>query len=285
MQRASSAGKTVKSMTPPITAIPQACETPLQRKRVGPFVVAYAYARSADSRGDHSGQDYLAYAVDEHQLAFALCDGVGQSFYGDLAARILGDALVRRLWARPADVHQGETFDIDLDRILEQLTTAASAAVSAQALPAAAPPMLREVLEAQRARGSESMFVCGRLDLAATAGPPGRMALAWLGDSRLRVWRSTIELADELGHSPCAEERWSSRGGVIGGRVHHWLSTLDTADEDVTVMAYSDGLSELDDHELPHIEGRVAAVVAERGDSLDDDASFIRISLGRQAGG
>src|ERR1041385_7373312 len=77
-------------------------ETPVRAERYAAFSWRYAYARSADTRkvGD-PGQDYLTFRYEEGVFAFALCDGVSQSFFGDLAARILGDALLTWLWQRP----------------------------------------------------------------------------------------------------------------------------------------------------------------------------------------
>jgi len=63
------------------------------------FSYRFAFDRSADSiKANEPGQDYIAIIASDDRIAFVLCDGVSQSFYGDLAARILGDQLVAWLW-------------------------------------------------------------------------------------------------------------------------------------------------------------------------------------------
>ena len=78
-----------------IIQLSQDKETPLTTQ-VLPFGSAlYLYSRSVDSiNGNTVGQDYLVFKQGEHDLTFAVCDGVGQSFMGDLSARLLGDRLV-----------------------------------------------------------------------------------------------------------------------------------------------------------------------------------------------
>src|SRR2546423_1779915 len=91
-------------------------ETPVQVKRHSAFSWRYAYARSADTRkvGD-PGQDYLTFRYSDSAFAFALCDGGSQSFFGDLAARFLGDGLMEWLWgdlrSQPADLSEGRVRD------------------------------------------------------------------------------------------------------------------------------------------------------------------------------
>src|SRR5258708_34459180 len=105
------------------TQIPQQHETAPSAVRRERFAYRFAYGRSADSRAhDALGQDYLALCDDGARFAFAVCDGVSQSFLGDVAARIIGDELVRRLWtARLSD--DAETLRDMLESALAALTT------------------------------------------------------------------------------------------------------------------------------------------------------------------
>lgn len=81
--------------------VPQGWESWVQVVRGQALAYRFAYARSADTRASGDvGQDYLAVREGPQTLVFALCDGVSQSFYGDLAARYLGDALVAWLGER-----------------------------------------------------------------------------------------------------------------------------------------------------------------------------------------
>ena len=72
-------------------SLSQSSETAVQTAQRDVFAYRCAYRRSADTRTtDDLGQDYLTFYERENTFAFALCDGVSQSFYGGLAARMLG---------------------------------------------------------------------------------------------------------------------------------------------------------------------------------------------------
>lgn len=260
----------------PVTALSQSHETPLHVRSVGPFDISCAYARSADARGDQRGQDFVAICVDAQRLAFVVCDGVGQSFYGDLAARLLGQSLAEWLWTWNGGLT--EPFGAALNQFLDQLTVEGSLAVSDQALPADMPNMLREVLEQQRARGSESMVVGGRIDLP-SGQSTGRLALASLGDCRVRLWDGPAEHTD-LGLVPNVEHRWSTLRGCVGGAPSHALGTFDLSAGDLAVVAYSDGLAALDGQPLERLESIAGALLSDGGDWVpDDDASFLEVRM------
>lgn len=262
--------------------VSQDCESPLQRGRDGPFVYWHAYSRSADSRasGD-AGQDYLTFQANEETFVFALCDGVSQSFYGDLAARLLGDTLVTWLASDPAGGSTAESFALELADRLRALTVDGTGLVYDQALPETIPEMLRDVLEEKRAMGSESMFICGRIDLPGATLPEGRLALAWLGDSRIRLWGSGQERTDDLGETFHTHERWSTRQGLLGEAPHVFVRpVLQFGQADLTVMAYTDGLDVLDGSSPVLVHGLVEETVAAgQAPGPTDDAAFLEVRL------
>ena len=91
-----------RSETVPIRTqqVPQAIETPVTFVSAPEAYVRFAYSRSSDSMANQiEGQDYLCFRHNDQRLAFAVCDGVGSSFCGNLAARILGDGLLDWLWS------------------------------------------------------------------------------------------------------------------------------------------------------------------------------------------
>ncbi len=247
-------------------------ETPVTTRQRSRFGYRYAYARSADSRAQNdSGQDYLTLREDGVCLAFALCDGVSQSFYGDLAARLLGDALVDCLWGKqfPAP----ETFRESLAAFLDGLVEAATAQVAAHPLPENLPPLLRQVLEEKRSLGSETTFVAGLLDTDA-----GFLYLAWMGDSRLRLWGPDGEFTAQLGDTFHTQERWSTRRGRIG-ELHTFVVPL----QDLRYLAaYSDGLARLDKTMLRHLrDASIQAVIESTSFRPEsDDVSFLEVWLG-----
>src|SRR5204863_8715190 len=100
-------------------------ETPVRVERYAAFSWRYAYARSSDTRRvSDPGQDYLTFCYDDSAFAFALCDGVSQSFFGDLAARFLGDALINWLWEdlpkATDEQHVRATFNHNLNALAAQ---------------------------------------------------------------------------------------------------------------------------------------------------------------------
>ena len=59
------------------------------------YRVGLSYCRSMECRiSGEPGQDYDAYRVGRGSLQFCVCDGVGQSYFGDAAARFIGDLLI-----------------------------------------------------------------------------------------------------------------------------------------------------------------------------------------------
>jgi len=257
-------------------ALPQGCETPVTARQHANFGYRYAYARSADSRAhDDVGQDFLALRADERVLAFALCDGVSQSFFGDLAARILGEALVQWFWENVTSLLKSSDGALRsaLGEFLDSLVAPASQQVARISVPDHLPPMVREVLEEKRGLGSESTFVAGRLDLRTN-----RLYLAWMGDSRLRLWDEQGEITAKLGQTFHTAERWSTRRGRIGN-LHVAVIPLAALRY---LIAYSDGLARLDRAMSRHLrdESIQAAIdfAGRRPDS--DDVSYFEVWLG-----
>ena len=258
-------------------------ELPVQVVRGQALAYRLAYARSADSRasGD-AGQDYLAVREGKRKIVFALCDGVSQSFYGDLAARYLGDALVAWLDEQLPAMTAPETIRKALTAYLRGLTGPATEEVQNRPLPSSIPQMLREVLEEKRALGSESTFVCGCIDLPGDGFPTGRIVLAWMGDSRLRLWMDGDAHPASLGGVFETAQRWSSRRGLVGGTLNVYVTPLQAAGKRVSrLMAYSDGLAAIDTWKEDPSNHDVQSVIAHAGEAAtSDDISFLEVWLG-----
>lgn len=254
--------------------LPQDRETPITVVRHPNYAYRYTYARSADSRvADDRGQDYLAIRDDGHRLAFALCDGVGQSFFGDLAARLLGDALLEWLWTDVAP--QDGVLDVQamLATVLQDLVAAVTEVVATFPLPDGLAPIVRSVLEQKRALGSESTFSAGLLDVRA-----GQCVLVWMGDSRIRLWGRHGEPSDELGDTFHTLERWSSRRGAVG-QAHAFVAPLNDLQR---LVIFSDGLAQIDNQFARSPTNRaLETLITDANESpTSDDISFIEIQLG-----
>jgi hypothetical protein len=259
-------------------------ETPPQRSSGPGYSYRYAYARSADSRtADETGQDYLTFSEGPAWFAFALCDGVSQSFFGDVAARILGDSILRWLEGVPAAADSFRLGELFRD-YLQRLTEGATRWVQEYPMPEGISPMLREVLEQKRGMGSEATFACGRIDLPGSSLPQGRLLLAWMGDSRLRFWGPGGERSGELGDNFRTEQRWSTSRGPVNGRPHVFAEPLTGSDgqpQVVRLLAYSDGLSLLDDQRESLTDIELQDLVATAGESAtSDDISVLEVWLG-----
>lgn len=225
------------SETPPpaTVVVRQDTETALTTLQVPFGMVLYLYARSNDSVDAQTiGQDYLSFRYSQHDLAFVVCDGVGQSFIGDLAARLLGIGLLDVLWelARPGDE---AAFARELTDALNRLTETSKVEVAGFELPVSLPPIVKQALNLQRDYGSESMFVAGRLAL--TADDPW-VGLCWLGDSPVAAVDVDGKLVD-LGPRGHTSERWNATTG-LKGNIHTWLGD---ARHVARVAGYTDGLS------------------------------------------
>lgn len=247
----------------------QGVETPLTTLGT-PFGTAlYLYARSNDSVAAGTvGQDYLAFCYDDHNLTFAVCDGVGQSFMGDLAARVLGDGLNEWLWSLDEPPEDAESFSEQVTDALNRLTEAGREAVASFRLPDHLPPILVQALDQQRQYGSESMFVAGRLALN---GERPWLALCWLGDSPVAAIDFDGELVD-LGPRGHTSERWNATSGVKG-QIHTWVGS---AEHVARVAGYTDGLAlgrVPTDADLAHM------MQSWVGDPPSDDASIFDVRL------
>ncbi|MGE5458822.1 MAG: protein phosphatase 2C domain-containing protein [Methanobacterium sp.] len=232
-----------------IQLIPQEKETAVCAVRNKKLSFRYAYARAHESilLGD-KGQDYLAFINQGNTFVFALCDGVSQSFYGDIAAKYLGDTLLDWFDHYLPEGMNPEPIQLALNTVLAKSTEAGTQLVNSHPLAADLPPMFKDVLEDKRKLGSETTFIAARVDLPSAAYKEGRAVFAWLGDSRLRIFNDRQEITPLLPGAFETMQRWSSKRGSLGSMVHVYVSTINGLAGIRRVLAYTDGLSSLDGH-------------------------------------
>ncbi len=277
---------------PPTVTLPQDQDLSARRELLpGGAALVYVSARARDTLAANApNQDFVAFRYDSDKIVFAVCDGVSQSFYGDLAARLLGTRLVSWLWACDLDGQSTTSFLAELNAALRHWTADATARVQAKAIRADLPEMQRVALERKRLNGSESMFVAGLIDRT-----HDRIVLCWLGDSRLRLWTEQgqpIELPN-VGWE--TRQRWSSRIGPKNGEAYGCILSLDSADAaDAADLANSTGSGRAIARITAHTDGvgRYAGSFAQLApDQLDpmievlrqgptsDDVSVLDINL------
>jgi hypothetical protein len=223
-------------MTPPLITLPQNCETeasvewlPAPELPGGIIGLTYLYARSRDSRtAGTTGQDFLAYRWDQDRVIFVLCDGVSQSFYGEIAARFLGERLAEALWTQP------QLSPWAMGELLTMWVTDGSAAVQAKRIGAHLPEMHRVALERKREVGSETMFLAGYVDRVKRV-----LSVYYMGDMTLSLWDHDGESLPIPDAQFLTKERWSTLHGMKNGTVRYHLIPLDPI---AHFTAHSDGV-------------------------------------------
>lgn len=220
--------------------VPQSIETPVTFLPVPGAYVRYAYARSGDSIASQiEGQDYLCFQHNDQRLVFVVADGVGSSFCGQLAARLLGDGLLEWLWALevgylggPAALSEAATA------FLNRLQKQAQREVEEYEISGEMTALVRQALEAQRAYGSEAVFAACRIDHPGPQMPDGLITVFWMGDTQIHVLDE--EGRDfHLGGGWESGNRWSTSRGARG-QMAAWMHPLEGVGR---VLAFSDGLS------------------------------------------
>lgn len=227
--------------TPPRTVrVSQNAETEVSFLAAPGANLRYAYFRSSDSVANQiEGQDYLVFKAGERRLAFVVCDGVGSSFCGNIAARVLGDELVEWLWGLEADnLSTASALSETAKSYLLKLQPKAEREVSRYQIPDHLPPLVQQALEAQRAYGSEAVFVGGRIDHPTSESPAGRLLLVWMGDTQAHLYDDAGNEID-IGASFNPNDRWSSTQGVRGV-AHSWVGP---AEDVARLVVFSDGIS------------------------------------------
>jgi hypothetical protein len=168
-------------------------------------------------------------------MAVTQCDGVSQSFFGDLAAEHLCQNLSNYLLTIPTDQNAKQMHE-DLFGYLNQLSIGFREKIETHSIDHIEPAFLRGVLETKRHLGSEAVFSSLLLDKKSYLA-----MLVWAGDSRIRVWKYGREItwAYFSEQEFLTQERWSSHKGIVG-QLH--LKILSPEDFDQLIL-YSDGFA------------------------------------------
>ena len=214
-------------------------ETEPRTKHIGGFVARYLYGRSREGR-EHGapGQDFIVCAGSSGRVYFAVCDGVSQSFFGNLAARLLGLNLVKWLKTNDAAEQNPAALKADLAKFLTNLTEVGTLEVREFALSDSLGTMLRDVLERKRQDGSESTFACGAL--ARQQNGATRMLLAWMGNTEIQLFQREDDTQKlyPLQAQWTDGNRWSTRQGPMGD-IGLFTGEIDKL---ARVAVFSDGL-------------------------------------------
>lgn len=260
----------------------QSQDTPVQSVELPSCILRFLYARAGDSQACSSqGQDYLAWRYTQGVLGFVVCDGVGGSFCGHVAAAYLGEQLLRfmfevgPIWEAAADTlalsEQASCYlnswRADGHRLVEEIV-----------LPPDLPALQMQALEQLRQNhGSETMFVAGRLNFKAMGT---LITMVWMGDVQVRLFdRKGRQLP--IGATWRTADRWSTRHGVNkrGAQVHTWRGN--GAELGIErLIAFSDGFSAVADRLYALNDDQVQQLAIEQVMSpTSDDISFLDVRL------
>lgn len=197
----------------------------------------YGFQRAKELKeSGQPGQDHLAFCYNQNKLTFSVCDGVSQSFYGNLASKMLGDSLVNLMWQLPANVLESkQTLAEIVTGKLNQLCEEATDRLNQYPIPDYLLPIHQRVLVGkQKKTGSQTMFVAGRFDVRTN-----QLALCWMGDTAFRIWHQTRSPIDREELKFSNKQCWSTKTGLVGGLVNSLIIPLDSLS---WLTIYTDGL-------------------------------------------
>ena len=245
---------------------------PLLRIPARPADVRLMLDRSSESaRAGEPTQDYLAVRCDGRRLSFAVTDGVGSSFLGDVAAQILAIQLADWFAAAPG----GDQVAWALDQYLRDLSNEVAERVANWPIAESVPALIRASLDLQRSYGSEAMFVAGTVDLSGRRDATA--SVAWLGDTRLRVIMRDGQLLD---HSGRTKDRWSSRLGPRGEVQSRAWPVAELA----RLLACTDGVISVLDSAIELSDAALQEVVTQQARRPgNDDMALVDIGLAPRA--
>lgn len=257
--------------------VPQTTETPVTFVSAPGAYVRYAYSRSSDSMANHiEGQDYLCFQHNDQRLVFVVADGVGSSFCGNLAARIVGDGLLEWLWSLDIlYVGGADALSEAAVSFLNRLQKQAQREVEEYEIPGQMSPLIKQALEGQRAYGSEAIFAAARVDYPSPSVPQGLLSIFWMGDTQIHA---LDEQGQELSLGGVWDNanRWSTARGVRG-KLCAWMRELNGVGR---ITAFSDGLSAHAAHLLAYSDDKLnREIVVGARLPTSDDVAFIDVVI------
>ena len=251
--------------------LPQGKETVLQEKKTKHFTYRYSYVRAKETQDlNESGQDFLVFQDNGTSFIFALCDGVGLSFHGEIDAEILGMKLLNLF-----ETCQESELDITilLNEQLKIWIEEASEKVSAFRLPEETPWLLRDVLEEKRKQGSEAMFIGGKIELIPNQDKV-RITIVTHGDSFVQLFQDKENCSNVMKFERNIEKRWSTQRGIIGGELVVFSKTLSRKEAN-RIVIHSDGLVLLKQYNFEEV---LKEIERAQNSPTSDDISFLDVS-------
>lgn len=226
-------------------------------------------------------QDYVLVNAqqDGSSLCFCVCDGVSNSYRGEFAARYLGARLVQWLQTLPSFQWASTSWKGQLRTLLHTWAAEAQQEVLQLDLPAGVPNLVREVLEELRAaQGSETVFLCGRINRALLSKPSAapqtvEIFLCWMGNVTAHLF-VTDDNCIILGGDEEKAEGWSTGRG-LRGKLSTWHTGLTTLEQ---LIVHTDGLDRIQ-RQLPALSNEALQRQARRLLSLPQNDDMTALTL------
>lgn len=176
----------------------------------GAYELIYTFSRSAERQTrDYPGADYLSFSYNDSQLFFSICDGVGGSFAGYVAAKFIGDQLIKWCQHKKQAFENVNSLEEQLNKALQFWTKDGTNLVDSTPLLLNGDDTSRDFMERRRKKGSQTMFLLGVLDIE-----KNQAFFAGLGDIRMLVkYNNKSEPDFVVGQT---KNRWSTLDGQIG---------------------------------------------------------------------
>ncbi|MGN4423113.1 hypothetical protein ACTFQN_04515 [Bacillus cereus group sp. MYBK30-1] len=246
-------------------------ETVLQEKKSEHFTYRYSYVRAKETQDlNESGQDFIAFQDTGTRFIFVLCDGVGMSFHGEIAAKFLGMKLLNLF-----ETFQEKEQDISLllNEELEKWKEEGAEEVRAFQLPEETPWLLRDVLEEKRRKGSEAMFIAGKIELIPNQDEVQVMIVTH-GDSFVQLFQEQKGCLNVMKFERNIEKRWSTHRGIIGSKLEVFSKTL-SREKVNRIVIHSDGIRSLMQYNFEEVLKEIGRTQCS---PTSDDISFLDIS-------
>jgi hypothetical protein len=208
---------------------------------------------------DQAGQDFCSFKCDGSHAVMVVADGVSQSFYGDLAARLVGRELLDFLWSQRESPPCVEALRTRLNECCATVTKV----VRGKAVNPSTSGIKRLALEATRRDGSQTVLGAGLVDCRSEHG-----WLFLLGDI-------VAVVDDASGSCSCTgvkRTRWSNTYGVKGDIYVRSLSEVRS------LLLKSDGVAEVQADELSSLLSKDAFERSADQWAKADDVSFVWLS-------
>ncbi|MBE7120058.1 protein phosphatase 2C domain-containing protein [Bacillus cereus] len=246
-------------------------ETVLQEKKSKHFTYQYSYVRAKETQDlNESGQDFLVFQDNGTNFIFVLCDGVGMSFHGEIAAEFLGMKLLNLFETFP---ETEQDISILLNEQLAKWKEEASEEIRSFQLPEETPWLLRDVLEEKRKQGSEAMFIGGKIELIPNQDKV-QVTMVTHGDSFVQLFQNQKNCSNVMKFERNIEKRWSTQRGIIGGELEVFSKIL-SKEEVNRIVIHSDGLMSLMQYNFEEV---LTEIERAQCSPTSDDISYLDIS-------